>query len=305
MYNPELFSRLSEKKVPVSTIQTSWLAEADVTLNMHRLDQLHPKISGNKWFKLRNHLQHAFDDGYSSILSFGGAWSNHIHALAAAGKNIDFPTVGVIRGERAEVLSSTLQDAESWGMRLHFISRADYRVKHNPEFLQQLLDDLRLSGSDVWIVPEGGSGELGVKGCEYILSAGRVSPETYDQIWLASGTGTTAAGVIRSAPETCVQSVAVLKGASWMKDEIQQYLSEEHKNWSVDTESHCGGYARTTPELLKFIEQFEQETEIPLEPVYTGKMMFSLYKKCVQGKIARGCRLLAIHTGGLQGRRGF
>lgn len=294
-----------EENVPVTSVKTAWADAAGIGLDILRLDQLHPEISGNKWFKLKNHLAHAFSNGYSSVLSFGGAWSNHIHALAAAGKVFNFPTIGVIRGERSDTLSATLQDAERWGMRLHFVSRKDYRNKHTTELQQSLFEELGLDSRQVWVAPEGGSGSLGVLGCEDILQAGSIQPESYNQIWLASGTGATAAGVIRSAPDTFVQSVAVLKGASWMEDEIRQYINNSEANWAVETTAHHGGYAKTTPELLSFIGEFEQETGVPLDPVYTGKVMFALRKAVSTGQLPKGSPVLVVHTGGLQGRRGF
>ena len=294
-----------EENIPVTSVQPGWATAAGIELDILRLDQLHPQISGNKWFKLKNHLAHAFSHGYSSVLSFGGPWSNHIHALAAAGKVFNFPTVGVIRGERSNTLSATLQDAERWGMRLHFVSRKDYLIKHTTEFQEALFGELELDSKHVWVVPEGGSGSLGVQGCEDILDAGSIRPESYNQIWLASGTGATAAGVIRSAPDTFVQSVAVLKGASWMRGDISQYLKNSEANWAVETNAHHGGYAKTTRELLSFIEEFEQETGVPLDPVYTGKVVLALREASNAGKTFRDCRVLIIHTGGLQGRRGF
>ena len=289
--NNEIWSQLNTASVPVEPVKTHWLTKADINLDILRLDLLHPEISGNKWFKLKNHLRHAFRHHYHTVLSFGGAWSNHIHALAAAGKYFQFPTIGVIRGERPKTLSPTLKDAEKWGMKLHFVSRAAYRDKHVPEYLQQLLSELGVLSKDVWIVPEGGSGELGVNGCEDILLSGHVSADDYDQIWLASGTGATAAGIVRSAPlDTYVQSVAVLKGAGWMQEEIQQYLMSRKSfcSWAVDTDSHCGGYGKTTPELLDFMHSFSRETGVPLEPVYTGKMLFSLYRKVIAGAFSPG-----------------
>ncbi len=304
--NKKFLERLNNAKIPCDAVSTNWLTERQITLNILRTDLLDPLVSGNKWYKQKGHLEYAFANSYTIALSFGGAWSNHIHALAASGYGIGFPTIGVIRGERSETLSATLKDAEAMGMRLHFVSRSDYRLKNTTEFRKQLLADLGLSADEVWIVPEGGSGELGVIGCEDILPAGDINPEDYRQIWLASGTGATTAGVIRSVPDTVlVRSVAVLKGASWMVGEIAQYLPEGRGGWQVETDAHCGGYAKTTPELLAFIEQFSAEAGIPLDQVYTGKMMFALYSAVMSGEIAEGSRLLAIHTGGLQGRRGL
>ena len=304
MYSSPLFDELSRQRVPLSPVITDWLQSYNIHLDILRLDNLHPIISGNKWFKLKNHLVCARDAGCKMVLSFGGAWSNHIHALAAAGKVLGFETIGVIRGEQPPRLSPTLQDAVDWGMRLHFVSRFDYREKHSPEFQKRTLKVLGLNAQDVWIVPEGGSGELGVKGCEDILISASVDTNDYDQIWLAAGTGATAAGVIRSVSgNTFVQVVAALKGAGWMQQDIQGFLPKGIQNWSLDTDSHCGGYAKTTPDLLAFIKAFALDTGIPLEPVYTGKVLLALYKEVINSDIPSGSRLLVIHTGGLQGAR--
>ncbi|CAM3490313.1 1-aminocyclopropane-1-carboxylate deaminase/D-cysteine desulfhydrase [Parendozoicomonas haliclonae] len=304
--NIELWNALNRSDLPVQNVGLSWLQRKNIQLDILRLDLLHHEISGNKWYKQKGHLEHAFAHGYSTALSFGGAWSNHIHALAASGHHLGFSTIGVIRGERAENLSLTLQDAERLGMRLHFVSRKDYREKHTEEFQNQLLADLGVSASDVWIVPEGGSGALGVKGCEDILPAGRINPTDYQQIWLAAGTGATTAGVIRSAPESVeIHGVAVLKGADWMAGDVAQHLPEGRTGWQIETEYHCGGYGKTTPDLLSFIRFFEEESGIPLDPVYTGKMMLGLFDAVNTGAVPEGSRILAIHTGGLQGARGY
>ena len=305
MYNREIYKKLSCAKLPVTEVSATRLLPHNIYLDILRLDQLHPIISGNKWFKLKHHLEYAFGHGYSHVLSFGGAWSNHIHALAAAGHILGFPTVGVIRGERAKQLSPTLQDVESWGMQLHFISRHDYRNKHTPEFQEELLSELGLSPKGVWVVPEGGSGELGAIGCESILSAGNIGRDEYNQIWLAAGTGATSAGVIRSVSgsETDVHCVSVLKGADWLNQDIQSYLENQQRRWKVELDYHCGGYARTTPELMSFMSSFEQETGVPLEPVYTGKALYGLFQSVKAGKVESGSRILFIHTGGLQGKR--
>ena len=303
LLNQELWDILCANEVPCQAASTQWLDRHSVSLDVLRTDLLHPLISGNKWYKQKGHFQHALAHGYTQVLSFGGAWSNHIHALAASCLGFGIPAIGVIRGERSPTLTPTLIDAEAMGMRLHFVNRKDYRNKTSADFKKQLLSDLALSEEEVWIVPEGGSGGLGVKGCEEILAAGGVDAEQYQQIWLAAGTGATAAGIIRSVPETvAVHVVAALKGAQdWMPAAIAQHLSDGRKGWVIESDGHCGGFAKTTPELLGFMDDFTQQTGIPLDPVYTGKTIFAVYNAVVSGKIPAGSRVLAIHTGGLQG----
>ncbi|MGY0218678.1 1-aminocyclopropane-1-carboxylate deaminase/D-cysteine desulfhydrase [Endozoicomonadaceae bacterium StTr2] len=298
--------QLLNARVEVNQLKLRWLAGSNIQVDMLRLDQLHPQISGNKWYKLKGHLQQAERLGISTLLSFGGAWSNHIHALAAAGKHLGFKTIGVIRGEKPKKLSATLQDAEAWGMQLHFVNRADYRQKHTEEFQQQLLQQLQLSPDQVLIAPEGGSGDLGVSGCEDILAAGNIDARDYQEIWLACGTGATLSGIARSAaPDTQVRGIAVLKGADFLRDDIKHYSGSLLNNWILETDYHCGGYGKVSPELLQTIDEFEQDTGIPLDQVYTGKMVNALKQKQAMLTANNIQRILLVHTGGLQGRRGM
>ena len=284
---------------------TEFLNGTDMNVRVMRLDLLHPQISGNKWFKLKYHLAEAEARGIKTIISFGGVWSNHIHALAAAGKQFGFNTIGVIRGEQPEKPSAMLQDVEGWGMKLLYVSRSDYRKRHQPGYHQELLETLSLTESNACIVPEGGSGELGVKGCEEILNAGKVDPSDYDQIWLAAGTGATAAGIIRSVHNKChVRVVPVLKGAGFIEKDIKQYLDDSLKNWSLDLEAHCGGYGKVTPELLEFMHNVELSTSVPFDHVYTGKMLLAFRNSVEAGELKRN-NILLLHTGGLQGKRGL
>ena len=298
--------QMSFHSIPVQAIKPSWLVGSNVRLDILRLDLLHPHISGNKWFKLKHHLIQARSAGATTLLSFGGAWSNHIHALAATGRETGIRTVGIIRGERPRKLSETLLDAQSWGMQLHFISRRDYHLKHDFDYQKRLLSDLGLPSEDVLIVPEGGSGEQGVKGVEEILAAGSIEPGKYHEIWLACGTGATMAGVIRSTKgESLVRGVAVLKGGDFLKQDVGHCLLPGQTNWRLETDGHCGGYGRTSADLLEFIKAFEQDTGVPLDHVYVGKALLHLKKKIDNGWPDQNCRLLVIHTGGLQGKRGL
>ncbi len=299
------------QKVPIEVFHPDFLESINISVDVLRLDLLHPVISGNKWYKLKHNLLEAKSRDIKTILSFGGAWSNHIHALAAAGKHFDFKTIGVIRGEKPKKPSATLQDVESWGMELVYVSRSDYRRRYEPEYHQILLDQLSLQPNDVWVVPEGGSGELGVKGCEEILASGEIDPIEYDQIWLAAGTGATAAGVIRSVAGQChVKVVSVLKGAAFMEADIKQYLDDSLSDcslndWSLKLDNHCGGYGKTTPELMQFIVDMESQCGLSLDQVYTGKVFLAFKKEIEAGSVTDGSRVLLIHTGGLQGRRGI
>lgn len=287
------------------SVKTSWLCKSGVGLDMLRLDKLDPHISGNKWFKLKYNILAAQQAGKSTILSFGGAWSNHIHALAAAGKRFGFATVGVIRGEQS---SATLSDAAKWGMQLYFLPRGEYRQKHAPNFQIGLLSTLGLSTKDVHVIPEGGSNFLGVQGCRDIIAEGNIGLADYDEIWLACGTGATLAGVALAAaeqlPHTKIKGVAVLKGGTFLRHEIHHYTHQLLDNWFLLTDYHHGGYARTSPALMEFIKTFESETSTPLDPVYTGKVMYAIWHTVMANPV-KGRRILMIHTGGLQGNRGM
>ena len=296
----------------IETVHTQWVKNAGVQLDLLRLDQLDHEISGNKWYKLKHNLSLAREQGRSTILSFGGVWSNHIHALAAVGCRLNMPTIGIIRGELKKddgYISAMLVDAAKWGMRLHGVSRSDYRQKHKPEFLEQLFNTLSVDGNDVYTVPEGGSNGLGVNGCEDILSDAGVKADQYDEIWLACGTGATLAGIALAAaartPKTRIIGVAALKGANFLRADIRQFIGKKLENWTLLTDYHHGGYARVSKELLSFIHAFEQETPFHLEPVYTAKALFALYQTLQRTSLYKGRRILMVHTGGLQGLRGF
>ena len=299
-----------ERPVPVQPIRTEWSEQAGVTLDMLRLDELDPEISGNKWYKLKHNLSYAREQGKTTVLSFGGAWSNHIHALAAAGHRFGMATVGVIRGEPSFELTATLNDARRFGMQLQYLTRADYRRKNDPALIAWLLERSGLRAEQVHIVPEGGSNSLGVAGCRDILGAGGVLPGYYDEIWLACGTGATLAGIALTAGETMpgvqVKGVAVLKGADFLRTDIDRHTQRVLSNWTLLTDYHHGGYARTTEALRSSIISFEQETGISLDPVYTGKVLFAL-KDSLRANTAyyQAKRLLVVHTGGLQGCRGM
>ena len=316
---PKLVSQL-DKQVPLQRVVTPWLDAANVTLDLLRIDQLDPQISGNKWYKLKYNILHAHHQGKKIIISFGGAWSNHIHALASAGQRLGVRTIGVIRGERAEKLSATLLDAEQLGMQLHFVNRADYRRKHEKDFQRALLKALSLSSDEVHFVPEGGSNRFGVLGCRKILKAASFGANAYDEIWAASGTGSTIAGIAwyakRHLPNTKVNGVAVLKGASFLRADIAQFMDESltgelSPNWQLWTEFHHGGYGKVTPELLTLIKDFKQQTGVQLDPVYTGKVLFALKQRVQLHNVSSNdvpsssTRILMVHTGGIQGCRGF
>jgi 1-aminocyclopropane-1-carboxylate deaminase len=263
-------------------ISPSWLPD-NIQAAMLRLDLLHPEVSGNKWFKLKYNLEAA---GNRSILTFGGAYSNHIAATAAACELAGLPAIGIIRGEKPAHLSHTLQLAMAKGMQLEFISREAYRQKETTDWNKLY--------PDAFIIPEGGNNEAGARGCRDILSLADTSSFTH--ILCATGTGTTLAGLISSAkPHQQVQGYVVLKGATCLQEQV--VLLTQGTNWKLVHDYHGGGYARTSPELISFINNFYRQTQIPLDVVYTGKLVWGFS----QSHFPPGSKILLIHTGGLQG----
>lgn len=265
-----------------------------------RCDLVHPLISGNKWYKLKYNLLAARERGHDTLLSFGGAYSNHIYALAAAAKEYGFRSIGVIRGERHQPLNATLQFASDCGMQLHYINRADYREKHS----ELVAERLRQQFGRFYLIPEGGSNALAVQGCAEILQHDGTE---FDVLACACGTGGTLAGLIAAnQAQYRVIGIPVLKGADFLYQDIRQLVSSagisEPKNWQLQLGWHHGGYAKTSSELIEFIRRFEQQQQIALEPVYTGKLLYALYQLIQQQYFAPGTRVLAIHSGGLQGR---
>ncbi len=275
------------------------LSEKQITLEVKREDELHPHISGNKYRKLKYNLIAAEKENFHTLLTFGGAYSNHIAAVAAAGKEYSFHTVGIIRGEELseEVNKNpTLNAASKLGMKFEFVSRSDYRAKTNPDFLKRLRDKF----GDFYMLPEGGTNKLAVKGCEEILSDNDIN---FDYVCCAVGTGGTLSGLINcSKPGQQVLGFPALKGG-FLQNDIRKFARNE--NWKLIPEYHFGGYAKVNEELIRFINSFKKDTGVPLDPVYTGKMLYGILDLVKKGFFKRESRILAIHTGGLQGIKGM
>lgn len=274
-----------------------------VTLWLKRDDTIHPQVSGNKWRKLKYWWEEFRLSGKSEILTFGGAFSNHLAAVADFGQHQGIPTHALVRGEE-KPQNQTLDFCRSCGMNIDYISRSRYRQKDDPEFMEMLSTTL----PQVFIIPEGGKGLPGLKGCAEILD--EVS-EPFDYVACAAGTGTTAAGLLSHKNKATLLVYPALKGASFLQRAIAQQWAAINpgktiaKKWEVIHEYHCGGYGKVTPDLIAFINYFYRLYKIPLDPVYTGKMMYGLWQDIYGGKFAPGTRILAIHTGGLQGIAGM
>lgn len=271
------------------------LFKNDIVLYLKREDLLHPEISGNKFRKLKYNFLKAKELGVKTMLTFGGAFSNHIAATAAAGKEFGFQTIGVIRGDELKhkyLDNPTLKKAQENGMLLKFITREAYREKTEPYFIA----DLKKEFAEFYLIPEGGTNALAVKGCEEILKEQDLE---FDYICSAVGTGGTIAGLINSVQSSqSVLGFPALKG-SFLTAEIDNLVVR--RNWKLIHDYHFGGYAKTTPELMRFLNYFRQKTGILLDPVYTGKMMFGIIDLIEKDYFPQGTKILAIHTGGLQG----
>lgn len=264
-------------------------------ISVKRDDLIHPYISGNKFRKLKYNLAQAEKEGKNTLLTFGGAFSNHISAVAAVGKEFGFRTIGVIRGE--ELVDKvngnpTLKFAKSCGMTFKFVTREVFRNKVSESFIESL----RRQFGDFYLIPEGGTNALAIKGCKEILSK---TDDYYDYISCSVGTGGTISGIINaSKSHQKIIGFPALKGG-FLQEEISKFA--KNSNWQLLPEYHFGGYAKINPELISFINQFKNDYKIPLDPIYTGKMMYGVMDLLRKGYFPEKSKILVIHTGGLQG----
>ncbi|MBC7607688.1 MAG: 1-aminocyclopropane-1-carboxylate deaminase/D-cysteine desulfhydrase [Burkholderiales bacterium] len=275
------------------------LPSSNISLCIKRDDLIHPFVSGNKFRKLKYNLFQAQQSNYDTLLTFGGAFSNHIAAVAAAGKIANFKTVGIIRGEELEAKvneNPTLKFAESCGMQLDFVSRETYRKKSETSFIQRLTQ----KWGDFYALPEGGTNDLAVRGCEEIL---RKEDAVFDYICCSVGTGGTISGLINSAGQhQKVLGFPALKGM-FLREEICRFAQQN--DWDLILDYHFGGYGKVNLELIQFINQFYKMQHIPLDPIYTGKMVFGVIDLIKKNYFPEGSKILMIHTGGLQGIEGM
>jgi 1-aminocyclopropane-1-carboxylate deaminase len=288
-------------KTPVVEISTPRIVRAGIKLFIKREDQNHSYISGNKWWKLKYNLQAAQQQKHNTMLTFGGAYSNHIYATAAAADELGLKSIGIIRGEETLPLNATLAFAKSRGMQLHYISREAYRNKHSTEFIQSLSDRF----GKFYLIPEGGTNELAVKGVAEF--AQQLQHEiSFDYVCLPVGTGGTIAGLIAGMNEqTQVVGISVLKNGEFLVDDVKNHLKNfsdrVYGNWRIETSYHHGGYAKTNPQLSEFIHTMNQQHQLPLDPVYTAKLMWGVMDMIEKEKFTPGSNVLMLHTGGLQG----
>ncbi|MDG2280765.1 MAG: pyridoxal-phosphate dependent enzyme [Flavicella sp.] len=290
-----------------SNIEEIFLPELrakEVRLFVKREDALHPVISGNKYRKLFYKIAFAKKKGYSKLWTFGGAFSNHILATAGAGFEFGFKTVGIIRGEELGVdiektllNNETLRRAKDYGMQFEFISRSDYKEKSSQSFLLTL----KQKYPNAYILPEGGTNDKAIQGCEEILND---HTEDFEFICCAVGTGGTISGIINSSSKhQQVLGFPALKG-DFLENEIKGNKVNKN-NWEIIPDYHFGGYAKINEELITFNNNFFNTSGVLLDPVYTGKMFYGIVDMVNKDKFAKGTKILAIHTGGLQGILGM
>ena len=291
------------ENTPIERVNDPFITERKITLWIKREELNHPFMSGNKWHKLKYNLQEAQNQGKKTLLTFGGAYSNHIYAVSAAGKIFNFNTIGIIRGEEHLPLNPTLEFAQENGMTLHYMNREKYRKKDSLE----ILNELKKTFGDFYFLPEGGTNQLAVKGCSEIIDS---LQEDYDYICCPCGTGGTLAGLVSGLKgKKFALGFAVLKGAGFLKENVASLVQNTDKfnyyNWDINLDYHFGGYAKFDKQLLNFVYSFSSQNKIPIEPIYSGKMLFGIYELVSRGFFKEGSIIIAIHTGGLQGLKGL
>ena len=292
---------INHRAAIVEPVQHPVLVEHEIQLYMKREDLLHPVISGNKWRKLKYNLLHAITTGHQHIISMGGAYSNHLHALAYIGHKLSLKTTGLIRGEQPAKENQTLRDLRQWGMHLEFVNRETFReLRKYHDYDSEPAK--RYKG--YWIT-EGGANQHALAGIAEMLN--EIDME-YDTLALACGTGTTLAGLAKELSNNKqVLGFSALKGENFLEDDVCKLLqtnnSKHKKNWSINFDYHFGGFAKSNNKLISFIDEIQDYNNIPLEPVYNGKMLFGLFDLIKREYFKKGQKIIAIHTGGLQGNR--
>lgn len=290
---------------PLHALHLPLFEQKKVNVWVKRDDLIHDEVSGNKWRKLNYNVK-AFQEGsYKAIVTFGGAYSNHILATAKVGFDFQIPTIAIIRGEEQLPLNPTLKRSKELGMEIHYVSRTEYREKDSVEYLEKIKKQF----GKVYIIPEGGGNKEGVIGCKDIVAEIK---EEFDYIITDCGTGATLAGISLALTEKQKAiGIPVLKGGSFILDEVKKYVellnedASKINNIELVTDYHFGGYAKHTPELIEFMRWLYTEAEIKTDPVYTGKLFFGVLDLIKKNYFPTGANIVVVHTGGLQGIAGF
>lgn len=286
---------------PIQKLPESVLPGFNLEVWVKRDDLIHSIISGNKYRKLQLNLEKIKSTDIHEIVTFGGAHSNHIVAMAYLCNQLGIRCKGIIRGETNSHRTPTLIDAEKYEMKLEFVSRQDYKQRYEMDYIK----DLNEKYPHAIIIPEGGANEHGIKGCEAIVSECQMEVD-FDYITVDCGTGATLAGMVRNLkPHQIAIGVQVLKGADFITPEVHKFNGTPSSNFEVWTDYHFGGYAKYRPELIEFMRWFYRETEIKLDPIYTGKQFYAVFDQIRKNYFPKGSKLILVHTGGLQGIRGF
>lgn len=273
-------------------------------VSIKRDDNIHPIISGNKWRKLKFNLRFAEENNYRGIISFGGSFSNHIHALAFACQQQGLKSIGIIRGEQTYASNYTLSMAQQWGMKLNFVDRKTYRLREDTDYLK----DLQKKYPDYLLVPEGGSNKLALGGVGEIITELNQQCE-FDTLLTPVGSGGTLAGLIQADNnQHQILGISVLKQEGYLTEQINSLLGNHYShfnNWQILSEFHRGGYAKFSKEDEGRIVDFNRQTGFVFEPVYSGKMILALLDLIERGYFIKGQRIVLLHTGGLQGIGGM
>lgn len=291
---------LSYSTTPITEVHDPILDRAGVRLLVKREDLNHVHVSGNKWWKLKYNLAEAIRLKHHTLLTFGGAYSNHLYATAAAALELGIKSIGIVRGEETLPLNPTLTFVKTCGMRLYYVSRERYRTKTTAEFQKWIHENF----DHAYIIPEGGTNELAIAGCTELSR--QIQMETnFDFVALPVGTGGTMAGIIAGLrdDQTAV-GYSVLKGGEFLRGEVMRWLAVSgctHERWRIATTYHQGGYGKRTAALMKFMQHQLAAHLLPLDPVYTGKSCYGLWQEMEQGLFPRGSTILMLHTGGMQG----
>jgi D-cysteine desulfhydrase len=283
----------------VQPLNDDLLQQKHVIMEVLRLDRIHPVISGNKWFKLKYHIQEALQQNKKGILTFGGAWSNHLVATALACQQAGLASIGIIRGEQPFVLSATLQEVQAYQMQLQFIARTAYSDEAT------IIPLLQEKYPDHYIVPQGGQSHLGVLGAAEILQLTQI--KSYSHVSCATGTGTMLAGLVHAAlPHQQVIGICSLKMPAAENNSLNTFIkpyAANGKQYTIFYDYHFGGYARKTSELIRFMNTIYQKHDLPTDFVYTGKLLFGMMQLVQNDYFQPGSRILIVHSGGLQGNR--
>lgn len=288
---------LNNFNAPVEELNNEIFSEKEISVNVLRLDKIHPVISGNKIFKLHFFINEAVQSLHQSVITFGGPYSNHLVATAYACKLFHLKCTGIVRGEKPEVLSDTLQQCKRYGMQLKFISRASYMQKEEKSFLKNLISEF---GESI-IIPEGGYHPVGAMGAALIPE--QIKTETYTHFCTAVGTGTTLAGLLNGTKTQHIIGVPVLKGMNDVETRLNflcNHVNHQHR-FEIFNNYHFGGYAKKTPELINFMNNLWLQHQIPTDFVYTGKLFFAIFDKISSNYFRKKSKILCLHTGGLQG----